>query len=697
MEQKQSSFYTHHSAWGAYASFLLGKYHRGGGFVLSDVHIPDMNVYLGYRRGSEHVRMFPFYTDNRIGIGVENYHNPVKFEDTAWRKKYVELFSPEEIDRRIDWCSEEWSAGIISFTIYTPFFRVDDPAVLGLDESRRLTSPLVTARLRIDNSKGTEPVTALFGLQGMGRTISDCTGGILKGSAHGTSYGIACRAAEGVRELLCWDIIETAFHTATNHMLGNEGGMAFAAGAGEKKTFEIVLGTFQDGIITSNIPAKLYYTNFFSNLEEVLEYGTDHWSEYMEAALNRDKQLKASDLNHSRRFLLSHGSRSYLANTELLVDNMGNIIFVVNEGEYQMMNTLDLTVDQVFWELLYTPWTVKNVLNFYAEKYYYHDTVKTGGGISPGGISFCHDTGVANMFSPFHSSSYEISDQTHTFSFMTYEELLNWVLVAALYFFNTKDREWLNSVRPVIEEVLGSLGKRDSDNDGVMDADSYRCRDGCEISTYDSLDQSLSQARNNLYLAVKGWAAWVCLGRIFSVLKMPSSQVDAEKRAEQAAHTVVSNFNGEEGYLPAIFENCSSSRIVPAIEGLIYPYLIGDINAVSADGRYARFIKTLKTHIVNILKPGTCIDEQSGGWKLSSTSENTWVSKIFLNQYICEEILKISVPGNSEADIVHADWQRRACSLTAATDQVDSRTGAPLGSRLYPRQVTAILWLEYLR
>jgi hypothetical protein len=45
---QSSSFYAHHSPWGAYASFCLGFYGRGGGFALSDVHPPDWNVYIGY-------------------------------------------------------------------------------------------------------------------------------------------------------------------------------------------------------------------------------------------------------------------------------------------------------------------------------------------------------------------------------------------------------------------------------------------------------------------------------------------------------------------------------------------------------------------------------------------------------------------------------------------------------------------------
>jgi len=35
-----------------------------------------------------------------------------------------------------------------------------------------------------------------------------------------------------------------------------------------------------------------------------------------------------------------------------------------------MMNTFDLTVDQAFFELALNPWTVRNVLDYYVERYF---------------------------------------------------------------------------------------------------------------------------------------------------------------------------------------------------------------------------------------------------------------------------------------------------------------------------------------
>ena len=110
-------------------------------------------------------------------------------------------------------------------------------------------------------------------------------------------------------------------------------------------------------------------------------------------------------------------------------------------------------------------------------------------------------------------------------------------------------------------------------------------------------------------------------------------------------------------------------------------------------GPYGELIRALKRHLDKVLAPGVCLDAVSGGWKLSSTSRNTWLSKIFLNQYVAERVLGFD-DERTRRDAVHARWLRTGSADFAATDQVDSSSGKDLGSRLYPRLVTSILWLE---
>jgi hypothetical protein len=311
--------------------------------------------------------------------------------------------------------------------------------------------------------------------------------------------------------------------------------------------------------------------------------------------------------------------------------------------------------------------------------------------------------GVANQFSPSGYSAYERSDLPGCFSYMTQEQLCNWCLCAALYGLTGEDRGdrlWLAARRPILQACLQSLIHRDGPEpmrDGLMRLDAARCgARGQEITTYDSLDASLSQARGSAYLAVKTWAACLALSRCFDALGEPEKAATAEEQAARAAATIAGHWSERENCLPAVLEDSSSgsaARILPVIEGLAFPFLLGDRDAVAPDGPYGELVSLLRRHVQTVLVPGVCVDPVSGGFKLSSTSENTWASKIFLSQFVVEQVLEI--PLKEDYDAAHARWQREgACRDHAFTDQIRSSDGLDLGSRYYPRGVTAVLWLR---
>jgi xylan 1,4-beta-xylosidase len=81
---------------------------------------------------------------------------------------------------------------------------------------------------------------------------------------------------------------------------------------------------------------------------------------------------------------------------------------------------------------------------------------------------------------------------------------------------------------------------------------------------------------------------------------------------------------------------------------------------------------------------------------MSSTSSNTWFSKIAISQYVVRKLFPEAMTDvAAAADRVHAQWQRvPGCGAYAMCDQIRSDTGATCGSRYYPRGVTATLWLK---
>ena len=395
----------------------------------------------------------------------------------------------------------------------------------------------------------------------------------------------------------------------------------------------------------------------------------------------------AQGLSEDRAFMHAHAVRSYYGATEFLEREDGTPLWVINEGEYRMMNTLDLTIDQLFFELKMNPWTVRNELDLFVERYAYEDTIQFPDDDTkhPGGLSFSHDMGVSNNFSSPGNSSYEQGGLKGCFSYMTAEQLLNWSICASVYGLKTGVNSWINGKQETLKSCLASMLNRDNPDpakrNGVISLDSSRCFGGAEITTYDSLDVSLGQARNNLYLAVKGWAAYKLIAKVFADLGLTQEAKTATEQASKAEATILAAVEPD-GTMPAIIGEGVPARLIPAIEGLVYLDYVGLECSET-------LVEALKTHLTTVLKKGVCKFED-GGWKLSSTSDNSWLSKIYLCQAIAENILGFAP--DRDADQAHVNWLLDpANTYFAWSDQM--LAGKACGSRYYPRGVTSTLWL----
>ena len=670
-------FLAHHAPWGAYSSFLLGNIHRGGGFALSDVHSPNKSVYLGWQRGHGTAQVMPFM--GGTGAKADNFSTGSgQTLEQAFR-----IVDIDEFEREYRWASDTWVLGDLRFTIHSPFGHVARLETLSDLERKLATCPCVIATLEFDNRTSSETARVLFALDGITRPLEVDTQGRLLGAAHRRSWGVATKPQAGLEEIQALDVLGQAFagHTAfppntLRHRMGEAGGVRLTVAPGEVGRAVIALGTYQAGIITSGQAARFAYTDDFANLEDALLFALEHAEHYLELSRTRDAELLASGLDANQQFLTAHGMHSYLASTELLRRASDDrLLWLVNEGEYRMMNTLDLSVDHLHFEMRYHPWTTANLLEHFLERYSFRDTLKDG---RTGGLSFPHDMGVSNTFTPVGESAYEVPNLDGCFSYMTIEQLLNWTLCATTYGLR-HDRDWLERHRQVLLDCRDSIFARDADGDGVMDTDSAKCGHGIELTTYDNVDEALGRARSSTYLASKTWAALELLGQALEHIGLDGSSAHA--RAARTANAIIQAANAD-GILPPHLDSTSSVTAIPAIEGLAYPLALG--LPIPADLR-----DTMRRHLEAVLKAG-CLTER-GGWRLSSGSENTWMSKIFLNQFIAAH-LGVSVEARSHAE--HVRWQITGSKFTAATDQVHIEDGNALGSKLYPRLVTNVLWLE---
>jgi len=646
----------------------------------------DENVYVGIEDAEKpgHFWTLPFYEGSEsaaIDYDVEGLSD-LRFENA------LQAFPDEAIVRRFGASVDEWEAGDLTFRIVSPPRSVPDPS---LDDARDFVAPGLLVEIVADNRRGSSDRRVFFGYAGSNRAagmrILDEPG--LVGVGQGTSVAIATNCAN-VYAGLAWQpesILTPHLRENLRFMLGSIGLLVGTVAAGESRVFRFAVGFYRDGTATTGIPTRYLYRRYFDRVEDVLQHTLAHADQTLRDARTFDREL-ASRLSEDRCFMAAQAIRSYYGSTQLLERADGRPLWVVNEGEYRMMNTFDLTVDQAFYELAFHPWTVRNVLDLFIERYAYLDSARLPGlsELHPGGIAFTHDMGVANNFSPSGHSGYELAGLHGCFSFMSAEELMNWVLTASLYVSHTGDLAWARGVRETFVACLESLENRDhscpSMRTGVVTRDAARCLGGAEITTYDSLDASLGQARNNLYLAVKGWASYLGLAQIFGEIGLPEEAGRASDQAERAAATIIAAADGD-GLLPAVIGEGIEARIIPAIEALIYPHIAGICTE-----RFSSLTSVLRRHFEAILQPGICLFPD-GGWRLSSTSRNSWLSKIYLCQYVAEEILGHEV--DKVADAAHRAWLLEPENAYYAwSDQM--LEGKAVGSRYYPRGVTSILW-----
>ena len=703
-------FHAHHSPQGAYATFTCGRFGAGGGPTIEGAQPASMDLVIGYADGdTDDMHALPFFR----GAGIADFSDFAADAATAPRNRRLLLAEP---NRNYQRSVDSWTSGDFSFSIYTPVTPLPDPDALGAAALAPALLPAVAARLTLTNSSAV-PRRLVFAITPGRpcRLLGDSVPGA-KAVAWGTDLGVAASDVPGLEAWVAFSDLEY-LSSKRSHLLGKTCGFSLVVPPGETRNLDLSFGFCRPGVVTTGLECHYFYARFYPTLNLVLQAGIEQHDRLRRTAEAQARELEQSIADEHRRFLLAHAERSYWGNTQLL-EHLGRPLWVVLEGEYAMINTLDLSVDMMFYEARHNPWTLRNLLDQFAERHSYVDRLNRLGSSArgmelghirdpelvkgligppeaadlPGGISFTHDMGVAGQFSPAGTSSYEIAGVIGCFSFMTAEELVNWILIAATYVLVTRDDAWLVRKLPVLRSCLESLQHRDDPDparrNGVVSLDSARCAGTFEITTYDSLDSSLGQARNSLYLASKTWAAWQALSLLFERSELPELARSARDSGRLLEHTVRDWFDPRLGYLPAL-RHGSSSAILSAVEGLVFPLFWGRQELLDEAGAHGAFLAQLKAHLQAVLVPGLCLFAD-GGWKLSSSSDNSWPSKIFICQHVAERVFGLHADSASHA--AHASWQQLGCADWAMTDQCFAGIGK--GSKYYPRAVTAWLWLD---
>ncbi|MGW6485699.1 glycoside hydrolase family 52 protein [Streptomyces sp. NPDC055056] len=691
-----SIFYnTHHSPTGAFASFTLGHKGAHGGLGLELSGPAGDNVWIGAEStDGAHFEALPFFTpsgDDRMRFAAQT--------DAAVAKRPVRSFPDAAITRSMTAGRDTWQAGEVTFSVYSPSGALPDPELVTPDVSRAAFLPSVFAELSLDNRRGRRARRLFFGYQGSDRTRGmrhlEPKGLLRAGVGQGRSTALAT-GDHGVRSAIGFDLEDILTSPGGENWdfgIGTAAALVVDVPAGQQRTLHVAICFHHQGTATTGLDTTYLYNRWFPAIEDVASYAIGHFPQLVQRCEDDAASLTAPHLSDDQQFMLDHAVRGYFASTQAL-DHGGHVMWVVNEGEYRMMNTFDLTADHVFFEARHNPWTIRNVLDQYTERYAYNDYVKLPDEPipRPGGIAFTHDMGHANAFSPTGRSAYERTGSTGLFSHMSHEQLVNWILCAGIYAHAAQDTAWLHKQQPLLKRCLQSLLNRDhpdaTQRDGVMSLDSTRCGSGSEITTYDSLDPSLGQARRNAYLAVKTFGAYVWLGSVME----DAAAGTATTQARRCANTLLAH-RDDNGIIPALLDEGTHDAIIPVVEGLAHLWAAGCGDDLTATSPYADLITALRRHLDAVLITGICLFDD-GGWKLSAGSDNSWLSKIYLCQFVARHLLgRTPDPLSKAADATHRTWLLNATNARWCwSDQM--LAGTVVGSRYYPRGVTAALWLE---
>ena len=669
-------FAADHAPAGAHSTFVYGAKGQWGGVSTLYGPVCEDGVLIGL--GDEKsVQIMPFIPAENISANAR------------W-------FADGDIHRTIRAATDRWEAPGLSWVDYSPPWYLRDFDSASDEEKSRFALPATWMIFTVDNSAGAQPRTFYFGLPvaAAQRAFDDgkFEGFILTDPNTGGSHAFAMPG--GMARLLTGPELTQVFGEMDH-------GFAFAVtvAAGQKRVVPVIVAHYTDKAVGTRYNAKFAYTSLFKNIDDVVAHAATGFGAARARSDYLDGVLDKSGLNPFRKFLAGHSLHTFLANTSLLRTPEGKTIWSEAEGEYMNTNTFDLTVDHVFYDSIMEPWALRNVLNHFADVYNLTrpltnpETRATG----PAALFFNHDMGGGHRGEIIFNPPGQPSGYEDAMGFMGQEQVQNWILSAGIYWSATRDTAWLRSRKATLDKCLESMLLRDDPDpakrDGLTKWTNLNNTGHEEITTYDSLDHSLRPSYLNGYIAVKSWSAYVVLDALFTHLGDTQSAAVARAQAALTARTIVSKVDSSTQTLPAVFDGKSQARIIPMVEGLAYPYEMGLTQAVSMNGPYGDLIRALRTHLDNVLKPGVCLDSSSGAWRLSSSSGNTWQSKVYLSQFVAEKILGLTGDRvDGKVDQVHATFQVYGCPTKAWSDQLDSSNGNPLGSLHYPRGITSATW-----
>ena len=698
---KTPLFMTHHAPVGSWASFTFGADGMGASIDLEAPMVSDSaDFYVGVAQDGV-LSAFPFMPASKktpepsLDVLAEGNKESAPQKSTVGWNYYRE----EDICRTLTPCVDIYQAENVTLRVYTPHYPLADPQK---EEISPLSCcPGVLMELEIDNTDGTTPATGFLGLgwKEHGRLYTVDTAGYddLSGLGYRNDWMMAATKSERVFTLRGHDM-EHQLREGRRllHQTG-PGALCMEIPAGEKATLTAAFGFYKEGAGSNGIDTRYYYTRCFDSVAAVCRCLLANAGDIVSFCLSEDLRLESQLKEPWTHALFAQAVRGYYASTQLLVGQDGEVYYNVGEGAYVWRNTMDLAADHLAWELDRNPWVVRNIMDLYIRRYAYRDTVRFReypGKEFPGGLSFTHDMGNYFTYSPAGYSGYEreTTPRDGCYLYMTTEELLNGIYALSAYALFTGDTAWMEKRADTARELLQSLENRDDADparrNGVLKAQSTRCGpQGSESTTYDALDHSLFDARGSIYVHIKTISALIMLEEFFRQVGLNEDAERAAAMKDKAEQSLSLFWDENRSCLKANLYTPVDSVVLAAVEPL------GVLHFLGLDDRLAaETITLLARHAETCLTEQGCIDPATGGLKLSSTSNNTWTSKVALSLYVLQNVLGFDIHTGRMLEELRR-WCQVYAKRTTISDQILVNRREVIGGCYYPRSATMAFWL----
>lgn len=685
-------FMTHHAPMGAWSSLTFGLPGGGVGIDMEGLAVqPSGSLIVACSHGPSNTIALPFFAyDNS-----KDYEGQLARPTTAISVGNWKVIPADKVTRSLTPATDEFSGAGIRFRLTSPRAPIS-PTGIGPDFMPAL--PALLLEVEIDNTEYARPATGFIGFsyQGAGRIRPiDWSDSGLVGIAYSDAWALAASPASDVftiRSGSAASAVEAG--SGTIHPGGNQGGIGFRVAPHSKKTLTAVFAFYREGnAVAQGMKSSYAYTTKWDSVEQVAHAALNSADQLRAWAKQFNEHVLRSDSNPTTVEMLAQASQGYYANTSLIRDSKGELHWSICEGQFGWRNTLDLAADHLPFELTAHPWVTGNVIDGFIDSYSYHDRVRFDQettALHPGGISFTHDQGNYTAYSPPGTSGYEQPNREGVYSAMTTEELLNGIYCAAAYALKGENLEWRHRRLPVAQEMITSMENREhfdpARRDGILKAQSDHVGTGKEITTYDALDETLQNSRGNVYIVVKTWCAALMLEQWF---KTEHDEVHAKRcaaLAARSANALTKSFAPEKQAFPANLLEGNHALVIAALDPLAVPLFCGMSEQLN---HYPELLAQLRCHAMTCLKSGNCSDAKTGGLKLTSTSANTWPSKVALTLAVAgwlENQSPKEVSPNAYSQL--AKWMQQSAYRLTVSDQINASTGIAIGGSYYPRLVT---------